>query len=199
MLKCCTDSESQLLKCYCRFQHITMSFCDTLLYIEKLEEVCVASASCSSKDVLVAKPGLWSSWSLRESFWLESRRYKSTNCRSWRNTMVTACPHSLKCIWCKWIVVLQNFGKLCQLNVLFLVLIVEKKWIYLVWITVTLHLSCCHRDSSLSLAVTETPLPFFSSLWLKQRRVDHMNVIYMNIWCKRCNGTHTHTQRQGEE
>lgn len=59
--------------------YITMSFCDTLLYKVKLEEVCVASVSWSSKDVLEANPGLWSSWSLRESFWLESGQDKSTD------------------------------------------------------------------------------------------------------------------------
>lgn len=48
---------------------ITMSFCETLLYMEKLE---VCEASWSSNDAVEEKPGLSSSWSWRESFWLKS-------------------------------------------------------------------------------------------------------------------------------
>lgn len=66
-------------QCVFWFHYITMSFCDTLLYIEKLDEVCAASVSWSSKDVLETSPGLRSSWSLRESFWLESGQDKSTD------------------------------------------------------------------------------------------------------------------------
>lgn len=50
-----------------------MSFCDTLLYIEKLE---VCEASWSSNDADEEKPGFSSSWSRRESFWLKSRQQK---------------------------------------------------------------------------------------------------------------------------
>lgn len=55
-----------------------MSFCDTLLYIVKLEAVCVPS--WSSKDDLedMENPGLWSSGSLRDSFWLESKKDSTT-------------------------------------------------------------------------------------------------------------------------
>lgn len=62
-----------------------MSFCDTLLYMENVE-VCVGpSGSWASKDddddmEGIEKPGLWSSWSLRESFWLESTH---TNTHIW--------------------------------------------------------------------------------------------------------------------
>lgn len=52
---------------------ITMSFCETLLYIEKLE---VCEASWSSNDANEEKPGFSSSWSWRESFWLNSRQQK---------------------------------------------------------------------------------------------------------------------------
>lgn len=51
-----------------------MSFCDTVLYIEKLEEVW--EESWSSNDAVEEKPGLSSSWSWRESFWLKSRKQK---------------------------------------------------------------------------------------------------------------------------
>lgn len=53
-----------------------MSFCDTLLYIEKLE---VCEASWSSNDAVEEKPGFSSSWSWRESFWLKSRQQKKKN------------------------------------------------------------------------------------------------------------------------
>lgn len=42
------------------YRGITMSFCDTLLYIEKLEEVW--EESWSSIDAVEEKPGLSSSW-----------------------------------------------------------------------------------------------------------------------------------------
>lgn len=50
-----------------------MSFCETLLYIEKLE---ACEASWSSNDAVEEKPGFSSSWSWRESFWLKSRQQK---------------------------------------------------------------------------------------------------------------------------
>ena len=48
-----------------------MSFCDTLLYIEKLEEFW--EESWSSNDSVEEKPGLSSSWSWWELFWIMSR------------------------------------------------------------------------------------------------------------------------------
>lgn len=54
-----------------------MSFCDTLLYMENFEGFWAESSlSWASKEDAdmdgIEKLGLWSSWSLRESFWLES-------------------------------------------------------------------------------------------------------------------------------
>lgn len=49
--------------------------------------------------------------------------------------------------------------------------------IYLVWITVTPHLSCCHHEASLSPAVVQTQPQLFSSSWLTECREDKKNKI----------------------